>query len=393
MEVFLVEGGLVCAVMTLAGVAAAHWRLALLPLLVAAGIALGPHLPPLGLIDWHFTYSAPFLDVLGRLGLVSLVFSLGLECVVGRLPPVRQRLMAGSILYLALQGSVALVYVSVGNWPWHAGLLVMGMLTLSSQAMLAYLVTHLLSISAPALAMLQGIRTCEARLGALYLTGVTIMLGSGAPAWQGLMTTAGVTLGGVLGGLLLRRYGLPWLNRTLHRPTDTTLVLVLCAGWCVAAGAAETLPAAVMGALGLGLVLAETDHRQRLARLARPWCAFLGAFYCFSFGLTIDPTVLPGTAGLALGAVGCTLGGTVLASHLAGRVARLASPAAWHIGLALGVRGEWALIFASLGTLAGHGPVLQPLAAVYVCMLALLVPLLATMVHRSGIMCQGTAHT
>jgi CPA2 family monovalent cation:H+ antiporter-2 len=207
------------------------------------------------------------------------------------------------------------------------------------------------------------------------------------------MTTAGVTLGGVLGGLLLRRYGLPWLNRTLHRPTDTTLVLVLCAGWCVAAGAAETLPAAVMGALGLGLVLAETDHRQRLARLARPWCAFLGAFYCFSFGLTIDPTVLPGTAGLALGAVGCTLGGTVLASHLAGRVARLASPAAWHIGLALGVRGEWALIFASLGTLAGHGPVLQPLAAVYVCMLALLVPLLATMVHRSGIMCQGTAHT
>jgi CPA2 family monovalent cation:H+ antiporter-2 len=268
------------------------------------------------------------------------------------------------------------------------------MLTLSSQAMLAYLVTHLPSISAPALALLQGIRTYEARLGALSLTGVTLLLGSGAPAWQGLMTAAGATLGGVLGGLLLRRYGLPWLNRTVHRLTDTTLVLLLCAGWCVIAGTAETLPlAAVLGALGLGLVLAATDHRQRIARLAQPWGAFLGAFYGFSFGRTIDPAVLPGTAGLAMGAVGCTLVGTALASHLAGRVARLSSPAAWHLGLALGARGEWALLFASLGTLVGPWPVLQPLAAVYVCILALLVPLLATMVHRAGIVGQGTAHT
>jgi len=190
---------------------------------------------------------------------------------------------------------------------------------------------------------------------------------------------AGVALGGMLGGRLLRRHAVVWLNRALHLPSDATFLLVLFAAWCVVAGVSETLHMAeIVSMLLVGLVLAETEHRQRIARLIRPWRDFLGAFFFFYFGLTIDPFALQGVVGLALGAVGLTLAGTLLAGRLAGRAVGLASGASYTLGLPFVARGEFSLILAYLGEAEGRLPVLPPFAALYVLALALIGPLLAT---------------
>jgi CPA2 family monovalent cation:H+ antiporter-2 len=80
--------------------------------------------------------------------------------------------------------------------------------------------------------------------------------------------------------------------------------------------------------------------------------------------------------GPALGAVGLTLAGNVGAGLLAGRRARLSWRASTTIGLTILSRGEFSIIMANLGKAGGLLPVLQPFAALYVLILAIVGPLL-----------------
>jgi CPA2 family monovalent cation:H+ antiporter-2 len=181
----------------------------------------------------------------------------------------------------------------------------------------------------------------------------------------------------MLGLLALGRLAVSWLNRALNIAADEGLLLVVMAGLLVVAGIAEALHVAeAIGALLVGLVLAETEHQTRIEHLIRPLRDVFGAVFFFHFGLTIDPYALWGAVGPALGAVGLTLVGNVGAGLLAGRRARLSWRASTTIGLTILSRGEFSIIMANLGNAGGLLPVLQPFAALYVLILAVLGPLL-----------------
>src|SRR5262249_25053393 len=143
------------------------------------------------------------------------------------------------------------------------------------------------------------------------------------------------------------------------------------------AGFGETLHVAeAIGALLLGLVLAETEHGERIAQAVVPFRDFFGAMFFFGFGLTIDPRTLGGVVWPVLGAVLVTLAGNVVAGLLAGRSAGLGPAASLNIGLTIISRGEFSIIVASLAKAGRLLPDLQPFAALYVLILAVLGPLL-----------------
>jgi len=71
-----------------------------------------------------------------------------------------------------------------------------------------------------------------------------------------------------------------------------------------------------------------------------------------------------------------TLIGNVVAGVLAGRTAGLSPQASLNIGLTIVSRGEFSIIMANLGQAGNLLPVLQPFAALYVLLLAILGPLL-----------------
>jgi CPA2 family monovalent cation:H+ antiporter-2 len=107
-----------------------------------------------------------------------------------------------------------------------------------------------------------------------------------------------------------------------------------------------------------------------------PFRDFFGALFFFGFGLTIDPFGLGGAVWPALGAVALTIIGNVAAGVLAGRSAKLSMAASLNIGLTIVSRGEFSIIMANLAKAGGLSPVLQPFAALYVLILAVLGPLL-----------------
>ena len=88
------------------------------------------------------------------------------------------------------------------------------------------------------------------------------------------------------------------MNRALDIPSDEVFLLIIFATLLLVAGLSETIRMAeAIGALLAGLVLAETEHRQRIEHLVIPFRDFFGAMFFFHFGLTIDPYALGGASG------------------------------------------------------------------------------------------------
>jgi CPA2 family monovalent cation:H+ antiporter-2 len=120
------------------------------------------------------------------------------------------------------------------------------------------------------------------------------------------------------------------------------------------AGVSETMGVAeAIGALLIGLVLAETEHADRITRVIVPFRDFFGAFLFFSFGLNIDPLNLGGAVGLALTAVVLTIIGNFVSGVIAGRLAGLPARGGVTIGLTIVSRGEFSIVLASLAEAGG----------------------------------------
>ena len=113
-----------------------------------------------------------------------------------------------------------------------------------------------------------------------------------------------------------------------------------------------------------------------MAHLIVPFRDFFGALFFFGFGLTIDPFALGGAVLPVIGAVIVTLIGNVAAGVLAGKTAKLGVGPSLNVGLTIVSRGEFSIIMANLARNGGLLPVMQPFAALYVLILAVLGPLL-----------------
>jgi CPA2 family monovalent cation:H+ antiporter-2 len=211
----------------------------------------------------------------------------------------------------------------------------------------------------------------------LYISILSGLVLSGSTSIGGIILSTVIALVFMLALLTLGRKAAPMLNKLLNIRSNELFALVIFAGLFLVAGLSETIHVAeAIGALLFGLVLAETEHMKRIEKLILPFRDFFGAVFFFSFGLTIDPTALGGAVWLSLAAVAVTLIGNLTAGMLAGRSAGLSPRASVNIGLTIVSRGEFSIIMANLAKAGALMAVIQPFAALYVLILAILGPLL-----------------
>ncbi len=139
------------------------------------------------------------------------------------------------------------------------------------------------------------------------------------------------------------------------------------------AGFSETIHVAeAIGALLLGLVFSETEHRDRIEHLVVPFREFLWSYLFFSFGLSIDPLTLWDAGWLALGAVALTIIGNFTAGMISGRKSGLYTrPLPTWVNDYV-TRSEFSIIMANIGIEGGLSAILQPFAALYVLILAII---------------------
>lgn len=371
------EVGLALALMAAAGLISARLRVSIVPFLILVGMVVGPHAPQFGILDLRFIESASLIEFMGRLGVLFLLFYLGLEFSVSRLVKAGRSIAIGGTIYIGINFTLGLLFGWMLGWPLKETLVAAGVTSISSSAIVAKVLVDLKRTANPETEMILGIIMFEDVFLAVYLSVVSGLVLSGATSLGGVLLSGGIALGFMLAVLIVGRLATPRLNRLLNISSSEVFLLVIFAGLMLVAGFGETIHVAeAIGALLVGLVLAETEHVERIEHLILPFRDFFGALFFFSFGLTIDPLALGGAVWPALGAVLLTLIGNFTSGMLAGRSAGLSPKASSNIGLTIVSRGEFSIIMANLGKAGGLLPMLQPFAALYVLLLAILGPLL-----------------
>jgi CPA2 family monovalent cation:H+ antiporter-2 len=376
MHHIVLEVGLALSLIAAAALLSARLRFSVVPFLILAGMIVGPHAPKFGPFDFRFTESAPLIEFMGRVGVLFLLFYLGLEFSVSRLIKSGRSIVLGGSIYIGINFALGLGYAALMGWPLKEVLVVAGITTISSSAIVAKVLFDLRRTANPETEMILGIIMFEDVFLAVYLSLVSGIVLSGATSLFGILKSGGLALGFILGVILIGRFAIPVLNRIFRISSNEVFLLLLFALLFVFAGVGETIHVAeAIGALLLGLVLAETEHGERMAHLIVPFRDFFGALFFFGFGLTIDPFALGGAVFPVLGAVLVTLVGNILAGALAGRSARLSPSQSLNVGLTIVSRGEFSIIMANVAKAGNLLPVIQPFAALYVLILAVVGPL------------------
>ncbi|NLS90253.1 cation:proton antiporter [Bacillus subtilis] len=376
MDHLVFEVGTALVLVAIASVIANKIKFSIIPFLIVLGMLVGPHAPKMGIIDLTFIESSEIIEFFGRMGVLFLLFYLGIEFSVGKLIKSGKSIAVGGTIYILINFTLGLLYGFITGFSFLEVLVLAGVITISSSAIVAKVLVDLKRTANPETELILGIIMFEDIFLAVYLSVVSgLVLGDATSAGSALLSIL-IAFGYMLLFFIAARKLPPLLNKLLDIRSNEVFIIVIFAALFFIAGFSETIHVAeAIGALLLGLVFSETEHSDRIEHLVIPFRDFFGAMFFFSFGLSIDPFSLGEAVWLALGAVILTIVGNFIAGMVAGRRAGLSHKASSNIGLTIVSRGEFSIIVANLGIAGGLSATLKPFAALYVLILAILGPL------------------
>jgi len=348
-----------------------------IPFFIVAGIVCGPNTPGLVILE-----DPAELELLAMVGLVLLLFHLGLEFSINDLIAGGRRLLLAGGFYIALNFGGGLVLGWSLGWGTKEMLVIAGMIGTSSTAIVTKLLIDLGKIGNRETGMILGIIVVEDVFLAFYLALLQPVLGER----QGPLEVAGsiaIAFAFLLALFALARWGGRLVQRLLGTE-DSELLTILFVGFGVfVAGLAGIVGASdAVGALMAGMVVAGSKIARRVEPLAVPLRdTFAGVFF-FWFGLTIAPSDMGAVAVPVAIAVAVSLVLNLVAAVVAARIYGYGRHAAASTATMLVSRGEFELILAALAIAAGLDERVALFAALYVLVLSILSPLLAA---KSGV--------
>lgn len=312
------------------------------------GAVVGPH--GLAVID-----DVQAVQSLAELGVVVLLFTVGLEITLWRIRTMSPAVLALGLGQMAATGlAVAAVALAVGV-DLAGALAIGGALALSSTAVVLQLMIerHELATgfgrTALAILLLQDIM-----VGPLLI--VIPALGAAAVSvWTALgvgmlKAVAVLTAFFVVGRLMLRP-----LFRVVERARAPELsmavVLFVVIGTGLAAHAAGLSMA--LGAFMAGMLLADTEYRHKVAEDIQPFRGLLLGLFFMNVGMIINVELLAEQAATVAALVAALLLGKAAILFVGARLAGLRTVVSIRLGMVLCQGGEFAFVLLTLAMIEG----------------------------------------
>src|ERR1700719_1397474 len=314
-----------------------------------AGLLVGPHTPPFSIVA-----DENRIETLSQLGLVFLMFSIGLDLSVAKL----RRMGIGIVLAVAL-GGILVFNIVRSICPFlgvssSESLFVAGMLVASSSAIIGKILpeTGLIHQRAGNLAM--SITVLEDLVAVVALTFIS----SVAQMHKGTEANLGRILGVLLVFVtVVVVVGLLLLPRSLQRlnSAGTDLLTITVAGLVlgIAVLSVKTGYSLALGAFLLGAIVAETPQRPTVERAMQGMRDVFIAVFFVSIGMLLNPALLlkNWVLILSLGIITIVVRTFALSASLL--VTGTSDRDAFRAALMVTPIGEVAFIIAQLGVSAG----------------------------------------
>src|SRR5471032_2679085 len=327
---------------------------------IVAGVIIGPYTPPFQLIHDEAT-----IKTLGELGVVFLMFSLGLEFSLKKLFKV------GATAFVAAASEIVLMIwigYEIGLWfGWNAmdSLFLGAMLAISSTTIIVKALSELGMKGEPFAQLIFGILIVEDILAIAMLVLLSGIAQTGSVSAGMAFVTLGklllfMTVSMVVGILIVPR-ALDYVAKAKSDEMLLVTVLGFCFGFCLLVVKLDYSIA--LGAFLIGAIMAESRNLQRIEHLIAPVRDMFSAIFFVTIGLMLNPAVLVDywwpiaviTVAVVFGKiVSCGLG-----TFLAGQDGRTSM----RVGMTVSQIGEFSFIIASLGlTLKVTSAFLYPIA-------------------------------
>lgn len=340
-----------------------------IPLYLTAGLAFGKG----GLLP--LVTSESFIEVGAGIGLILLLFTLGLEYTARELFSTVRTQGGVSLLDLVLNFLPGVgAGIILGLSPVTA--VVLGGVTyVSSSGIVAKLLNDLGRVGNRETPAILSLLVTEDLAMAFYLplVGALLIGGSGLIGLIPALLTSLVVFV-ILAAAVRFEVG---VSRFIFSKSDEALLLTILGVTLLIAGLAESLKvSAAVAALLLGIVLSGPTA-QGAHSLMSPLRDLFAAFFFAFVGLSLDPAQIPPVLGAAFVMAAVGIGTKFATGWLAAKRAGIGTRGKVRAGTTLVARGEFSIALAGLATAAGVDPSFEALAVSYVFLLAFGGPILA----------------
>lgn len=339
---------------------------------ILAGIIIGPYTPPFAFISNQAT-----IQTLAQLGVIFLMFSLGLEFSFRDLKKVgviASMIALGEILVMLWLG------YEIGKafeWKIVDSLFLGGILAISSTTIIVKALHELHFDKENFAQLIYGILIVEDLLGIAIIAILSSIATSGSVGVEEVFFTMLKLLVFLIVSVLVGLYTIPKILAyvaTIHsRETMLITMLSLCFGFCYIAIKLEYSVA--LGAFLVGAIMAESQQVKVIRQLTAPVRDMFSAIFFVSVGLLLDPhMVVEHALAIAVITVAVVLG-KVITCSLGALLVGKDGHTALRVGMGLAQIGEFSFIIAGLGlTLNVTSSFIYPIAVAVSILTTFLTP-------------------
>jgi CPA2 family monovalent cation:H+ antiporter-2 len=337
----LAELALTVALLGILGLTASRFGLSAIPAYLLAGIILGPNDPSF----IQLVQPSEVTDFVAEIGLIFLLFFLGLEFSVDRLVRSGRHVgLGGAADFVVNAGLGLLVGIAAFGFTFPA-IVVAACVYVSSSAIAVKALTDFRRLADDETDLVLAILLFEDIV-------IAAVLGFVATGGGDLSSTAAVSAKALLfvaASLAASKWLGAHIGRLLGR-LELEFFLLAVFGFVagMSAIAIELDMSEAIGALMAGVILSESGVREEIEQRFFAVRDVFAALFFFAFALTIDLGAIGQVGWFVLGAVVVTVVGKVGVGMLAGRLGGFTTRQGANAGAALVAHGEFTIIIAQL---------------------------------------------
>jgi CPA2 family monovalent cation:H+ antiporter-2 len=341
--VTLEQLALTVAVLGGLGLVAGRFGLSAIPAYLLAGLLLGPNEPR----ELSFIEPSEVTAFVAELGIIFLLFFLGLEFTLERLLRSGRHLGLGGSIDLLINAVVGLLVGIVAFGLSFAALLLAAGIYVSSSAVAVKGLIDFRRLADDETDLVLAILVFED----VAIAGVLALSSTSGTAVSPTLGAVAKALAFITVALAISRFGARLLDRALDRLPGEFFLLFTFAFVVAASAVAKGLGLSeAIGALMAGVVLADTSVREEIEERFLAFRDIFAALFFFVFGLSIDVGALRDIGWLVALAVVLSALAKLASGFGAGRVGGLTPRQSMNVGAALVAHGEFTVIIAELAS-------------------------------------------
>lgn len=338
---------------------------------IAIGVIIGPNVT--GLV-----HDTGILGSLSEMGIVFLMFFLGIEFSINKFKRIKNSVFFIGTYEIIFNLILGLSLGALLHFAFRENLFFAGIIAFSSSGVVAKLLFDMKRTASRESEILMGVMVFE-DFFAIIMLGIL----SGFAAFDRIpLGTLALTVGKsivfyavfILAGVFIINKFIDVLTRIDSQELFTTLMIGLIL--LIGALAVYFGLASAAGAFLFGMVIVSYDVEERLHRTVSAFKDIFLTVFFISFGMLLDPRQIPGILWLIAIAVPVSVAGEILITSSSAWLSGFSPKSATAIGTSMVARGEYSLIFASIGFAAGAiSESLYQFTGVYVFIMTLLAPI------------------